>query len=146
MANSRLWVWLSVSIGIAVLLCVACGIGAWLVVRSTRQSLTTGEQTAQQLLQALQHHRWQAAQQSFTVQARTRYTVGVLRQRWQVLEQAIGTVRGWARTDFRVYAGTSGQRVDLRYRLEGARGVGMVQIRLRWVSGQWLVEELEFGW
>lgn len=146
MKSARLRIWLGVLGGAALLLCVVCGIGVWLAFRGSQQALTTSDQTAQQLLQALQHHRWQVAQQHFTPQAQTRFTPAVLQQRWHLVEQATGTVQRWVRTKFQIYAGTGGQRMDLQYRLEGVRGVGVARMRLLWAGGRWLVEELEFSW
>mgnify|MGYP003880704041 CR=1 FL=1 len=146
MANISRRLAIGVLIGMVLLLCGVCGMGAWLAFRNTRQALTATQQTANQLLQALQQHQWQAAQQYFTSQARTRFTPRLLQQRWQPLEAAIGSVRDWAMEDFRVHTGTSGQWVQLRYRLQGAQGVGTVRLQLRWVGKRWLVEEMEIGW
>lgn len=100
MKSTRLRIWLGVLGGAALLLCVVCGIGVWLAFRGSQQALTTSDQTAQQLLQALQHHRWQVALQHFTPQAQTRFTPAVLQQRWHLVEQATGTVQRWVRTNF----------------------------------------------
>lgn len=146
MREKRIGLLAGVLLAVAVLICGVCGFGIWFTVRGTQQTLSEARQTAHQLLQALQQHNWQATQEAFMPQARTRFTPSQLQRRWEALEQAIGQVQGWGMEDFRVYAGTEGRWVQLRYRLEGKAGVGQLNLRLRPVGERWLVETMEVGW
>jgi len=144
--SNRFQKWILVVAGVVLVVCVACGISMWVLARGTLQAHAGSQQTAQRLLMALRNHDWRAARQELTPEAQARFKPETLQQRWQLLEQAIGTVQDWTMEEFNLQIDTTGSWMDLRYRIQGGWGTGTARMRLREAGRQWRVETLEFGW
>ena len=143
MAMSKFWTIAGISV---LAICIVCGAGSYLFLRSSIQGFQALSQTGEHFLTAMQAGDFKTASQLVAPTVRATYTEAELRRRWQLLESAIGKVRGWRLQRFNIHTDTSGSVGTLQMRVQGDRGSGSVDFTLKPEGNRWLIVELRFSW
>lgn len=128
------------------LACLVCGVGLLFFGRDALQGVQAISRTSDQFLTHLQAGDFRAATQLIAPAARATYTEATLRKRWNLLENAIGKVQGWSRQKFEIRADSGEMIGTLQMRVQGDKGVGVVDFVLKPEGEQWWITELRFGW
>jgi len=131
---------------IAVVLCIACGVGLYFFGLGTLQGVQAISQTGDRFLTALQKGDFKTATQLIDPTARATYTEAELRKRWGILENAIGKVRSWSIQDSDIVVFPTEYFGTLKMLVQGDKGSGIVEFTLKHEGERWLIKELRFGW
>lgn len=128
------------------LMCVLCGVGAYLLGVNTLRGYREVTQTGSRFLTMLQQGDFRSAVQMIEPSVRAKLTEVELRRRWQTLIAAIGESRGWSAGEFYIHTTTGGQTATLQMSVRGSKGEGRVEFKFLYDGTNWQITELRFVW
>jgi len=129
-----------------VLMCLLCGVGAYLLGINTLRGYREITQTGSQFLTLLRQNDFQNAVQMIEPSARAKLTEAELRHRWQTFVAAVGEPQSWSAGEFRIFMTSGRQTATFRMLVRGRKGVGSVEFEFLSNGIEWQITELRFVW
>jgi len=134
-----------VAVGLA-LMCVFCGVGAYLLGVNTLKGYREISGTGSRFLTLLRQGDFRSAVQMIELGAQANLPEAELRRRWQTFTEAIGEPQSWSAGEFNIHMTTEGQTATLQMSVQGSKGSGRVEFRFLHNGTEWQITELRFVW
>ena len=124
--------------GVVLLLCTACS-----GLHNMAKDMAEVQKEGDAFIDALTSHNWQDARALLTKSGQEKWDEKKLTDYWAAFETVHGPVKRRTVVGFRAFTGTTGQSVTYNYEVDGKeRDGGMVSMKLLFINGHWLIDEL----